>query len=116
MDNIVKTASIVVFLILFVHVFLLMLHNAFRIKKLLKYIDKFKNEGKLNENDYQLLYDRYTSFFSYLEFYPDKIDFRTLYENSEFDSYVRRSKWKLKYYSIVAGTAFAILLILPFDN
>jgi hypothetical protein len=61
MDNIVKTASIVVFLILFVHVFLLMLHNAFRIIKLLKYIDKFKNEGKLNENDYQLLYDRYFS-------------------------------------------------------
>lgn len=115
--DILKTISIVVFLILFVHAFLLMFHNTFRIKKLLKYVDLFKKEGKLSDKDFELLYDRYTSFFSYLEFYPDKNDFKTLYENSEFESYVRRSKWKLKYYSIVVGASFLILLIiLPFGN
>jgi len=117
MDDILKTISIVVSLIFFLHFFLLLFHNTFRIKKLLKYIDKFKREGKLNDKDYEILYDRYTSFFHYLEFYPDKNDFKTLYENSDFDTYVRRSKWKLKYYSIVAGASLVILLrILPFDN
>lgn len=117
MDDILKIISIVVSMILFLHLFLLLFHNTFRIKKLLKYVDKFKKEGKLNDKDFELLYDRYTSFFYYLEFYPDKNDFKTLYENSEFDTYVRRSKWKLKYYSIVVGTSFLILLtILPFDS
>ena len=117
MDEILKTISIVVAIILALHVPLLLFHNTFRIKKLLKYIDKFKKEGKLNDKDFELLYDRYTSFFHHLEFYPDKSDFKTLYENSEFDSYVRRSKWKLKYYSIVVGVSFLVLLIIiAFDR
>lgn len=117
MNDILKTISILVSMILCIHFFLLMFHNTFRIKKLLEYIDKFKKEGKLNDKDFELLYDRYTSFFHYLEFYPDKNDFKTLYENSEFDSYVKRSKWKLKYYSIVIVTSFLILLIfMPFDK
>ena len=94
-----------------------MLHNTFRIKKLIKFVDRFKNEGKLSASDYGLLHDRYTGFFHYLEFYPDKEDFKTLYENPEFDEYVRRSKWKLKYCSMVIGISFLVLLmVLPFNE
>lgn len=117
MDDILKTISILAFLTLFGHFFFLLLHNTFRTKRLVKFVDKFKKEGKLNDADYELLYDRYTSFFHYLEFYPDKEDFRTLYENSEFDDYVRRSKWKLKYCLIVIAISFLVLLIVvPFDQ
>lgn len=109
--DILKTISIITFLTLFGHFFFLMFHNTFRIKKLIKFVDKFKKEGKLSDADYELLYNRYTSFFSYLELYPDKEDFKLLYQSPEFDNYVRASKWKLKYCSIVIGISFLILLI-----
>jgi hypothetical protein len=117
MNDSLTVIEIVIAITLFVHFYLLMMHNAFRVKKLLTYIDQFKQEGKLSKNDFELLYNRYTSFFHYLEFYPDKSDFKVLYENTAFDAYVKKSKWKLKYYSIVSLTLIVILLILDsFDK
>jgi hypothetical protein len=116
-DDILKTISIIAFLTLVGHFLFLMLHNTFRIKRLIKFVDRFKNEGKLSDSDYRLLYDRYTSVFHYLEFYPDKEDFKTLYENLEFDQYVRKSKRKLKYCSFVIGISFLVLLmVIPFNE
>jgi hypothetical protein len=111
MNEILKLISIVTFVIFFGHFSLLLLHNTFRIKRLVKFVKKFQKDGKLSANDFKVLYERYTSFLSYLEFYPDKEDFKILYENSEFDKYVKRSKWILKYCIVVIGITFIILLI-----
>lgn len=117
MNDSLTVIEIVIAITLLVHCYLLAIHNVFRIRKLLIYIDQFKEEGKLSKNDFDLLYNRYTSFFHYLEFYPDKSDFKVLYENIAFDAYVKKSKWKLKYYSTVSLTLIVILLILAaFDK
>lgn len=117
MSDLLKIISTITFLTLIGHFLFLLTHNQFRIKKLLKYFDKFKKDGRLSDKDFELLQDRYTSFFNYLEFYPDKEDFKTLYENPEFEAYIKASKWKIKYCSIVIGISTLILLIvLPFNN
>jgi hypothetical protein len=65
----------------------------------------------LTEKDYILLHDRYSGFFSYLEFFPKKVDFGILCENSDFDSFVRRSKSRIKCYSILVVISILVFLL-----
>lgn len=116
MDEFLKTVSIMIFVTLFAHAALLAFHNKFRIKKLLWYLDIFKKENKISDKGYDLLYNRYTGFFHYLEFYPDRDDFKVLYENRDFDTYVRMSRWKIRYCSMVIAVSFLLLVLILLIN
>lgn len=116
MNQVLEVFKIAVFLTLFSHALFLSMHNELRIKKVLWYLDLFKKNREISDKDYKFLYDRYAGFFNYLEFYPDKEDFKALYQNSDFARYVNRSKWKIKYCAIVIAVSILILiLIVPKD-
>jgi hypothetical protein len=76
------------------------------------FIDKFRDEGLLAKKDYEHLYDRYTSFLSYMEFFPNKQEYSLLYENKAFDKFVTRTRKGLTYYVIVTAICFALLAVL----
>ena len=107
----------IVMILLMIHFFLLIWTNQWRIKKLVTFVDKFRDEDLLTKKDYEYLYNRYTSFLSYMEFFPDKEDYKSIYENVEFVRFVQRTRRRLKYYAIVTGTCFALLAIgIPIAN
>src|SRR5688572_30213883 len=95
-----------------IHFLLLIMTNQWRIKRLVTFVDKFRDDDLLAKKDYEHLHDRYTSFLSYMEFFPDKQDYSLLYENEEFDKFVTRTRKRLKYYAIVTAVCFALLSIL----
>ncbi len=102
----------VILITLMVHLFLFILNNQWRVRKLVIFIDKFRDEDLLAKEDHEILYDRYSSFLSYMEFFPDKQEYRLLYENKEFDSFVTSTRKRLKYYAIVTAICFALLAVL----
>ena len=107
----------VITITLMIHFFLLILTNQWRIKKLVTFVDKFRDEDLLTEKDYEYLHNRYNSFLSYMEFFPDKEDYSSIYENAEFDRFVRTTRRRLKYYAIVTGICFALLSVgIPIAN
>lgn len=93
------------------HFFLLVYTNKNRIRKLVTFVENFRKDNLLTGKDYERLNDRYTSFLSYLEFFPDKDDYKILYENVEFDNFVRKTRQRLKYYAIVSATCFTVLVV-----
>src|SRR6478735_5387489 len=108
MIDVMEFFTLVLTLICFSHFFLLIYTNKRRIKKLVTFVENFGKDNLLTVNEYERLYDRYTSFLSYLEFFPDKDDYRNLYENVEFDQFVRKTRQRLKYYAIVSATCFVL--------
>jgi hypothetical protein len=100
-----------------IHFFLLIWTNKWRVNKLVLFVEKFNEEKILTESDYDYLYDRYTSFLSYMEFFPDKEGYKLLYENKEFEKFVATTRKRLNYYAIVTAACFALLAILiPISN
>ena len=102
----------ILMVLLTIHSFLLIWTNKWRIRKLVTFVDKFKEEELLGKKDYEYLYDRYTSFLSYMEFFPDKEDYRLLYENKDFYKFVTTTRNRLIYYAIVTVICFALLAVL----
>jgi hypothetical protein len=76
------------------------------------FVNKFKEEEILGKKDYEYLYGRYTSFLSYMEFFPDKDDYQLLYEDKEFNKFVTTNRKRLKYYAVVTAVCFALLAVL----
>lgn len=95
-----------------IHSILLIWTNQWRIQKLIKFVDAFKKQGLLEQPDYDFLHDRYTSFLSYLEFFPDEQDYGQLYKNKEFSQFVTTTRKRLKYYAIVTVICFTLLAVL----
>jgi hypothetical protein len=102
----------ILMVLLTIHFFLLIWTNKWRIRKLVTFIDKFKQEELLGKRDYEYLNDRYTNFFRYMEFFPDKEDYRLLYENKDFYKFVTTTKTRLKYYAIVSVICATLLAVL----
>lgn len=100
-----------------IHFFLLIFTNKWRVNKLVSFVEKFNEENILAKSDYDYLYDRYTGFLSYMEFFPDKDDYKCLYENKDFDKFVKTTRKRLIYYAIVTASCFALLAVLiPMSN
>lgn len=94
-----------------VHIVLLIVLNKRRIIKLRDFIVNFKERGMLSDKDYQLLDGRYNGIFSYLEFFPDKVDFANLYEDEPFARFVAKTKKRLKILAIGAAISMTLTFI-----
>jgi hypothetical protein len=90
---------------------LLIVLNKRRVIKLRAFIVNFKERGLLSDRDYQLLDGRYNGIFSYLEFFPDKVDFAKLYEDETFDRFATRTKKWLKILAIGAAISMTLTFI-----
>ena len=114
MNEVAKIIYILIFLTGVTHFALLIITNKMRIKRLVTYIENFRSANVLTKSDYEYLRDRYTSFMSYMEFFPDRTDYKAMYDNPEFDQFVNKMRRRLKYYAIVSSVTLIILFfILP---
>ena len=114
MNEVDKIVFIVIFLTGITHLALLIIANKMRIKRLVTYVENFRSANVLTKSEYEHLRDRYTSFMSYMEFFPDRTDYKAMYDNSEFDQFVNKMRRRLKYYAIVSAVTLTILVfILP---
>lgn len=112
MNDAMENFILILTLINFSHFFLLIYANKNRIRKLVVFLEDFRRDNLLTEKDYERLHDQYTGFLSYLEFFPDKDDYKALYENNDFDKFVTKTRRKLKYYAIISAVTFALLCTL----
>src|SRR5690348_9581734 len=83
MNEAVKIFSVLIFLTGITHVALFIITNKLRIKRLLTLVENFRNANLLTKSDYQYLRDRYTGFLSHMESFPDKADYKVMYDNPE---------------------------------
>ncbi len=112
MSTTLKTFYLLIAVSTPIHWISLITINKWRIFKLRRFIDDFKDRGVLSKSDYDLLYDRYHGFFNYLEFFPDRDDFPALYEDQGFNRFVTKTRSRLKYFLI--GGIICIILIAIF--
>ncbi len=88
------------------------LFNKYRIRKTIWFLQKMR--GKELEEDYELLINRYTGFFNYIETFPRQEGFSKLYQNEEFCRFVANSKRLLKYFFIILPALFVLMLLSGF--
>ncbi|GAB1444432.1 hypothetical protein MASR2M41_00350 [Flammeovirgaceae bacterium] len=86
--------------------------NQVRIGRLVSFVIDFRDRQVLTESEFSDLHGRYSSFLSYMEWFPDKGDYAKLYADIEFDSFVRNTRIKLRYFGIVALLAFTIFSLM----
>jgi hypothetical protein len=112
MQLLVSLVPLIIFAIYFIHFCLFIITNKNRINTLLEYVEKFGRENILTSYEYKSLRNRYTHIFRYMEFYPDRNDYKKLYDISEFDDFVKKSRKKLKYYGLVSAICIAFVPII----
>ena len=86
-----QTISLLLFGVMFTHIFALVVYNRYRVKQLIKYISLSKGR-ELTEREFLELFDNYTSFLGYASFSPRKTDYPSLYTNQDFAAFAKRSK------------------------
>lgn len=96
----------------FVQMALLLVLNKLRVMKLRTFVADFKKKNLLSDKDYQLLDGRYNGVFHNLEFFPDRRDFATLYEDEAFARFVTKTEKRLIILAI--GTVISIALTIIF--
>lgn len=96
----IKDFIIIVFLLTLSSVGLFILGNKIRIKRLLSFVEKFGLDGTLTRKEYEYLKSRYSNFLGYMEFYPDSKDYSKIYEDKEFNEFVRQTKTRQKWLAI----------------
>lgn len=97
--------------LLIIHGGILVYFNMLRVRRTIEYLNDFKG-SILSEVDYKELKDRYTSFFSYLEPYPEYKRYKKIYADDNFHKFVRRGKRIFKYLFIALPSLLIILLIM----
>ncbi len=71
---------------------MLVIYNKYRIRKIIKYLHAFFEDGILNKIQFQSLLSDYTSFLGYIAWFPDRELYASIY-NSRFTNFRRRSKY-----------------------
>ena len=106
-----ELVGVITSFLLIVHGGILVYFNMFRVRKTIEYINDFRG-NILSEADYKDLKNRYTSFFSYLEPYPNDERYKILYTNYSFCKFVNRGKIIFKYLFIALPSLLIILLLM----
>jgi hypothetical protein len=86
-----QTLGLLLFGVMFTHIFVLVVFNKYRVKQLIKYISLSRGR-ELTEREFLELLDNYTSFLGYSSFSPSKKYYPRLYTNQKFAAFAKRSK------------------------
>ena len=111
-----EALSLVLFGIMFTHIFAFVAYNKYRVKQFIKYISLSRGR-ELSERDFLELLDNYTSFLGYASFSPSKKDYPSFYTNQEFAAFAKRSKSVMIYFaSILAVSLVGTAIIDSFQH
>lgn len=105
-----ETLSIVISFFVFLHIFVLVLYNRYRIRQMLYHLGLCRGH-KLTEKDYVDLLDEYTSFLGYASFSPNRKYYPSLYTNPAFAAFAQRSKRIMQYLVLAVVGGFLSLML-----
>jgi hypothetical protein len=100
-----KELSIVSFLIFCAHIVFLLGFNKYRIRRIVFFIERLYGEGVLSASEYDTLKARYSSFFKYMEPFPN-------FSNPLYESFKQKGQWILRYLFVAIPLLLIVNIVL----